>query len=548
MKSNEIFRKVLLRSDNDIDGMVLQVAKEVCDIVGATLGPGGRPVLIRHLDRPNEVTKDGVTVAKSIGYKDIDKDTIASVIIEASEECGNLAGDGTTTTIILANAFIREINEYLRADKTVSTQALLRQVEAILEAEVIPFIQKQSKEVKNLEELKNVAVISANGDDAIANSLIEAFDLVGEDGEITVEEGFPGRKGFTVTHHLGFSCRKGWKALEVPGPLFINQDTQSFKSSSDVLVACYDGNLEHMRDVVPLMEVVLSDPQGHRKPLIIVAHKFSNEVLTTFLHNKQLLTIYPLLSEANYMPNSASHFLHDLAAYTNGSVFNPVTQPFKNFEDKEMLLSMLGVANGITSTKYQTVFYADPNPEALDNYVQDLKQQIPNLETPIDQDGQRKRISRLIGGIAVINLTAPTPSEFKELKARVDDAMCSIRSAKDEGIVPGGGSTLLRSAIALVNKEKNKINQLIARALMSPIQAILVNAGIVNDQDVLRNILSMGDNAVYDARYHSFKKDGFESGIVDPTKVEIVALRSAMSIANTLSSLGGIVSYHGSEK
>lgn len=536
-------RKLVLRSKHDIDSLVKEVSKDIAEIVGATHGPGGRPVLIKHMDRTPEVTKDGVTVAKAIGYKNIDKDTIAKVIIQASEECGNIAGDGTTTTIILADAFINELNSLLVQDRTRSTQEVLRQIEKIVETRIIPFIEQESRPVKNLEDLKHVAIISSNGDPEISESLIQAFDMVGEDGEITVEEGYPGKKTMSVKHTPGFSGRKGWKDLGVSGGLFVDQDSQQFRADK-VLVACFDGNIEQINQVVPLMEAVATFPVGQRPPVVLVAHSFSADILKLFILNKSSVNIYPMISEANYMPNSAQHFLHDLATYTDGEAFNGVNNPMAG----EDLLERLGQAVSVTSGKYQTTFYAYPNEERLGKHIAALKEQMPALESDYDRDGQKKRISRLVGGIAVINLSTPTPAEFKEIRARIDDALCSIRSAQESGIVPGGGTTLLRAAVSLLQEDTNLFNQAIAKSLKAPIETLLKNSGIIEFPELIKGLARMKSPAAYDARNHKTVLDAFESGIVDPTKVAVVSLRSALSIANTLCNLGGLVTFEKQEQ
>jgi chaperonin GroEL len=244
------------------------------------------------------------------------------------------------------------------------------------------------------------------------------------------------------------------------------------------------------------------------------------------------------------MPNSAQHFLHDLATYTDGDVFNGVNNPMSG----ENLLERLGQAISVTSGKYQTTFYAYPNQPRLEKHIAALKEQMPSLESDYDRDGQKKRISRLVGGIAVINLSTPTPAEFKEIRARIDDALCSIRSAQESGIVPGGGTTLLRAAVSLLQEDINPFNQAIARSLKAPIETLFKNAGILNYAELIKSLAQKKSPAAYDARNHKTVQDAFESGIVDPTKVAIVSLRSALSIANTLCNLGGLVTFEKKEQ
>lgn len=535
--------KDIISNQDEILSLVHDTVDRMACIVGRTLGPGGRPVLIERQDMPPLATKDGVTVAKSIGLANAS----ANLIVDAAKEiCINTAreaGDGTTTAIVLANALIKTGHQFVSTHKTYNPQKIVRELKYAYEKIIVPYIKSVARAVENEEELLQVARISANGDDEIAKVVVEAVLAAGDDGKVLIVEGQGG--ALSVETIDGYVVTTGLKDLGQIGPAFINDRSGQQVKMDNGLVVLYDGSLNDLK-VPSYIQDAVADENGYTDatPIIVFAHSFSDVVLDKFAKTtKGGMSIIPVKTPRSGLPNSASMFLQDMAAYTGGTVYDP-----SNVED--ISRDQLGKFDSARVTMYETFLMGSPDVAAIEQRVAELKSLLEQAFHEMDKGHLRAAIAKLTGGVSTIHVGGTSDLEIREKKARVEDAEEAVRSAIAEGIVPGGAMLHRYIARLLSQHPDYKLSyDILITALEAPITLLLSNCGedvkrVLSAVDTQNTNTGMDPSApgfiVFDAESHD-TVNALDAGIIEPAKVVRVSIANALSVASLLSTLGGLV-------
>lgn len=537
---NEALRKEVKQSISDLSSMV-----------SVTLGPGGRPVLLEQGNGLGPLsTKDGVTVARFFNGTSNIARVVADAAREVCERTARVAGDGTTTAIVLASALVKEGQEYIVNHPSDSPQKLSRDLRNIFLNKIKPEILALSKSIKGLNPedsiaaITHVAKVSANHDSEIAEKVAEGVSKVGENGMVIAEEGAGAET--TLVINKGFPINSGLKDLGgAASTIFVNGNHGDCKIDGGLYIVLYDGEIREIDTIMPLLEKVNAeiDQRGYplKTPIAIFAHGYSDLVLKSLGQNfrQNRFTCIPLVTPRNGQDHYRQSFLHDLSAYVGGTVFDPHSNNLKDLE-----LGQLGAANSIKAGQNEIVIMATPEIEVLEARIEELKSQ-QERASDFDADRIRYRLGQLTGGVATIFAGGVTAFEAKERHARVVDAISAVRSAIDMGVVPGGGSTLLYVASKLSDTGPESIFK---KALTVPFSTIVTNAG--GHYDISMEKIGPNENdgfMVYDALNMKLV-DWWESGILDPVKVTLTALENALSVAQLLMTLGGLIAVSNSEE
>jgi chaperonin GroEL len=487
--------------------------------VGTTLGPTGRNVILSKSFGGPTVTKDGVTVSKEIELADPFENMGAKLVNVVASKTSDVAGDGTTTATILARAIFRE---GLRTITTgANPTAVRRGIEKAVEAAVEELTTKLSRPVSKKEEIAQVGTISANNDATIGNLLADAVEKVGRDGVITVEEGKTAST--TLEFVEGMQFDKGYLS-----PYFVTSPTTMEAVLDDVLILLHEKKIANLREMIPLLEKVAQSG----KPLLIIAEDVEGEALATLVVNKLRGVLNICAVKAPGFGDRRKAMLGDMAVLTGGTVMSEDL----GLKLENLQLSQLGQAKQIKVNKDSTTIIQGAGSRSdIQKRVDQLRRQIEETESEYDKEKFQERLAKLSGGVALINVGAATEAEMKETKARVEDALHATRAAAEEGIVPGGGTALLR-VIPAVEKVKASLTgdealgaAIILRALEEPIRHIASNSG--HDGGVIADeVKSRTGSTGFNANTGEYV-DMFTAGIVDPTKVTRSALQNAASIA-----------------
>ena len=516
--------KVVRSSSDKLRTQVMNAIGLLSKIVGSTLGPGGRVVLIEREGLPPLATKDGVSVAKSINFTDAIDNIVVECVKEVAERTGKEAGDGTTTSIILADAIVRHGIQYLQTHPTISPQAFVRQIRADFD-KLATCIASKSLPVETDERMKHVALISSNGDEEVASAVVDAILKSGEDGAVILEES-SSVNTYTLVKE-GFALPKGLDFLGSIGSVFINNQKDMECVLDRPVILFFNGTL---RDVSWVNNVITPMNQKQDvRPIIIVAHDFADDVKEVFaLNTKQgAIKLVPVITPRDGTALGKELVLQDLAAYCNGEIFDPTNL-------KDVKLDSLGDCDKFRMSRWQTVFMGTPDQEAIADRIETIKKQINHIDKELDAEIYRERIARLTGGVTTIYVGGRSDLEIREVKARVEDAICAVRASLKEGVVPGGAATLYR----LANED---VHEVLKAALKQPIINLLDNAGMLPDE--IKDIVAMiekDSDTVYDV-LNSKSVNAWDAGIVDPAKVISSAIGNAISVASTLVTLGGVV-------
>ncbi len=492
--------------------------------VKVTLGPKGRNVILQKSFGSPTVTKDGVTVAKEIELEDKYENMGARMVREVASKTSDVAGDGTTTATVLAEAIF---NEGLRAVVSGANPMLMKRGMEKAVEDVTAKLKAASKEIKKTEEMENVASVASNNDRVIGKIISEAMAKVGKDGVITVEEGKSTATGHEFVEGMQFD--RGYLS-----PYFVTDPQKMECELEDPYILIYEKKVSNNKDLVPVLEKVLSQ----NKPILIIAEEVEGEALATLVINKLRGTFKCAAVKAPGYGDRRKAMLEDIAVLTGGQAV---------FEDlgvqlEAVTLNQLGRAKKVKIDKDNTTIIVETSDkkrkEAIQGRVQMIQRELEKSTSDYDKEKLSERIAKLSGGVAKINVGAATESEMKEKKARVEDAMHATRAAVQEGILPGGGVALLRAAEGL--KAKGELTHdeevgynIVVRACKAPIQQIAENAG--EDGAVIMNKVLENKNANfgYDARADRYC-DMVGEGIIDPTKVVRSALQNAASVATLL--------------
>ncbi len=488
--------------------------------VKVTLGPKGRNVILQKSFGSPTVTKDGVTVAKEIELEDKYENMGARMVKEVASKTSDVAGDGTTTATVLAEAIF---NEGLRAVVSGANPMLMKRGMERAVEEITGRLKGMSKEVKKKEELENVATVAANNDREIGRIIAEAMDKVGKDGVITVEEG----KTLQTEHEFveGMQFDRGYLS-----PYFVTDQQKMVCELEDPYILIYEKKITTNKDLVPVLEKVLQ--QG--KPILIIAEEVEGEALATLVINKLRGTFKCAAVKAPGYGDRRKAMLEDIAVLTGGkAIFEDLGIQLENVS-----LNDLGRAKKVNIDKDNTtVIEGAGKRPAIQARIQAIQRELEKSTSDYDKEKLSERIAKLSGGVAKINVGAATESEMKEKKARVEDAMHATRAAAQEGVLPGGGVALLRASEGLKPKDLSHDEDtgfnIVVRACKSPVQQIAENAG-EDGAVVMNKILESKDkNYGYDARLDRYG-DMVKEGIIDPTKVVRSALQNAASVATLL--------------
>ncbi len=493
---------------------------KLANAVKVTLGPKGRNVVIERKFGAPLVTKDGVTVAKEIELEDALENVGAQLVKEVASKTSDVAGDGTTTATVLAQAIIREGLKNVTAGA--NPMDLKRGIDLAVD-KAREALKELSKEVQGRKEIAQVASISANNDTTIGELIAEAMEKVGKDGVITVEEA----KGTETTVEVveGMQFDRGYLS-----PYFVtNPDTMEVVLE-DPFILLHDKKISAIKDLLPILEKVAQSGRS----LLVVAEDVEGEALATLVVNKLRGTLRVAAVKAPGFGDRRKAMLEDIAILTGGTVISEE----KGFKLENATLSMLGQAKKVVIDKdTTTIVEGAGKPEDIKRRINEIKAQIEKTTSDYDREKLQERLAKLSGGVAVLRVGAATEVEMKEKKARVEDALHATRAAVEEGIVPGGGVAYLRVLPKLeeltgANEDQNTGIDIVRRALEAPIRQIVQNAGL--DASVIVQRVKEGEGAFgFDAAREEFG-DLYELGIIDPTKVVRVALENAASVASLL--------------
>jgi len=487
--------------------------------VGSTLGPTGRNVILSKSFGGPLVTKDGVTVSKEIELSDPFENMGAKLVNVVASKTSDVAGDGTTTATILARAIYRE--GLRNVTSGANPTAVRRGIEKAVEVAVNELHDKLSRPVSKKEEIAQVGSISANNDPTIGAMLADAVEKVGRDGVITVEEG---KTASTVLDFVeGMQFDKGYLS-----PYFVTSPTTMEVVFEDALILLHEKKISSLRELIPLLEKVAQSG----KPLLIVAEDVEGEALATLVVNKLRGVLNIAAVKAPGFGDRRKAMLGDMAVLTGGTVISEDL----GLKLENLQLSQLGQAKQIKVDKDTTTVIQGAGKKAgIQRRIDQLRRQIEETDSEYDKEKFQERLAKLSGGVALIRVGAPTETDMKQTKARIEDALHATRAAAEEGIVPGGGVALIR-VIPAVEKLHSELQgdeklgvAIILRALEEPTRYIASNSG--HDGGVIAEEVKSKSGAVgFDANTGNFV-DMFEAGIIDPTKVTRTALQNAASIA-----------------
>ena len=502
----------------DARDLMRQGVDELANAVKVTLGPKGRNVIIEKKFGAPQITKDGVTVAKEIELADSFKNTGAQLVKSVASKTGEDAGDGTTTATVLAQSIVNVGLKNVTAGA--NPMDLKRGIDKAVAA-VVENIKKQSKAVgDNFDKIEQVATISANNDAEIGKHIAEAMQKVSKDGVITIEEA-KGRDTY-IDVVEGMQFDRGYLSS------YFVTDTEKMNCvMENPLILIHDKKISNLKDLLPILEPAVQSG----RPLLIIAEDVDSEALTTLVVNRLRSGLKICAVKAPGFGDRRKEMLEDIAVLTGGFVISEE----RGVKLEQATMDMLGTAEKITITKDNTTIVNGKGEKAkIADRVAQIKAQIKTTTSDYDKEKLQERLAKLSGGVAVIKVGAPSETEMKEKKDRVDDALCATRAAIEEGIVAGGGVAYIRSISALdklkgENADEQTGIQIIRRAIEEPLRQIVFNAGKEGSVVVQKVLEGKGDFG-YNARYDRYE-DLVKAGVVDPAKVTRVALENAASIA-----------------
>jgi chaperonin GroEL len=510
-----------LHFNTDARAALKRGVDQLAEAVKVTLGPKGRNVVIDKKFGAPTVTKDGVTVAKEIELSDPLENMGAQMVKEVATKTSDLAGDGTTTATVLAQAIFREGLKNVTAG--VNPMALKRGIDKAVAA-VVEELKNMSVVTQGKKEIAQVGAISANNDKEIGDLIAEAMEKVGKDGVITVEEA----KGLETTLETveGMQFDRGYLS-----PYFVTDPEKMEAVLEDAMILIHDKKISSMKDLLPILEKVAQ----LGKPLLIIAEDIEGEALATLVVNKLRGTLRVCAVKAPGFGDRRKAMLQDVAILTNGQVISEEV----GFKLENAVVTDLGRAKRIVVDKDNTTLIDGAgDDDKIQGRVKEIKAAIEKTTSDYDKEKLQERLAKIAGGVAVINVGAATESEMKEKKARVEDALHATRAAVEEGIVPGGGVALVRAQKALKSLKLEETDEqigvgIVSRAIEEPIRMIVQNAGGEGSIVVEKVRNSKESNYGYNALTDEYE-NLVEAGVIDPTKVTRTALQNAASIAGLL--------------
>ena len=505
---------------------LLKGVEQLAEAVVTTLGPNGRNVVIAQQggNLPTS-TKDGVTVAKTIVLKDPIENLGAQMVKQAAVKTGDIAGDGTTTSTLLAKELIEEgMNHLSQKHNAVSIKRGMEKTTKL----IVDSLKDISTDISNEEQIKQVATISANNDPEVGELIAAAMDKVGREGVITVEESKTHENTLETVEGMQFN--RGYKS-----PYFVTDNSSMESQLNEPYVLLYDGKITAVKELLPILEAVSKQD----KSLLLIAEDIDGEALAAMIVNKMRGILKCCAVKAPDFGERRTHILEDIATLTGGTLISKK----KGMRLDKITFDQLGTARGVTVEKEKTTIVdGNGTEEAITSRLEEIKDQIDRAESPYAAEQLQNRLAKMAGGVAIINVGGFTETEMKEKKDRVDDALHATRAAIDEGIVPGGGAALLQARENVLNqideqkgfsedKDERIGAEILLNAIEKPFVQILKNAGI----DKYHSILSECENSTKGYNIKTGKYvDMVKEGIIDPTKVTRTALENAASVAGTM--------------
>jgi chaperonin GroEL len=510
-----------VKFSTDARDKMLRGVDILANAVRVTLGPKGRNVVIDKSYGAPRITKDGVTVAKEIELEDKFENMGAQMVREVASKTNDIAGDGTTTATVLAQAIVREGAKAVAAG--MNPMDLKRGIDLAV-TEAVASLKRRSKKIKTSEEIAQVGAIAANGEKEIGQMIARAMEKVGNEGVITVEEAKTAETELEVVEGMQFD--RGYLS-----PYFITNAEKMMTVLDDPLILLHEKKLGNLQALLPLLEAVVQSA----KPLLIIAEDVEGEALATLVVNKLRGGLKVAAVKAPGFGDRRKAMLEDIAVLTGGQVISEDL----GIKLESVTPAMLGKAKKVTITKENTtVINGSGKKSEIEARINQIKAQIEETTSDYDKEKLQERLAKLAGGVAVIRVGGVTEVEVKEKKDRVDDALNATRAAVEEGIVPGGGVALLRAkkAVAKITSENSDVQagiNIVLRALETPIRQIVENAGVEGSIVVSKVMESKSETYGFDAQDETYK-DLVDAGIIDPTKVVRTALQDAASVAGLL--------------
>lgn len=487
--------------------------------VVATLGPGGKNVAIEQIGGKYHITKDGVTVAKSINLADPIEDLGVQIIKEAAKQTNDEAGDGTTTATLLSQVIYKESQYYI--DRGENPILIKRQLDELYQ-DIAQELSNMSTDVSGIEDLERVASISANGDKNIGKLIGKAFHYVGQDGAVLIEEGNGIEDSLNIVD--GYQINSGFLS-----PYFVTDNNRMETHFKDPYILIYDGKLSQLKPAIKILESVIQQ----NRPLLVIAHDVDGETLAALILNKIRQGKQFAAIKAPEFGERRTQYLEDIAAITGGTVISPK----KGMKLESITLSDLGRAKSIRINKKKTyIVDGSGDEESVKNRIEELESLISESDSNYEKEKLKDRLAKIGGNVAIIEIGASSEIELKEKKDRMEDALHATRAAIQEGIVPGGGNALYQIHLKMKNAKSpfSQSNgygyQVLEKALLAPISTIISNSG--ESPKVI--LPQLDSDKGYDAARKIVVNDLISEGIIDPVKVTRTALEKAISVAGTL--------------
>ena len=543
--------KIFLTDQKELQRIVLKTMGKVSDIVGKTLGPGGRNTLIEsdYPGIPSKNTKDGVTVFKSLGAIDPYEHLIIEQARDVAQRTATEAGDGTTTSTILSYAIIKNLFEFCEKNPKYSPQKAARRITKVKDDLLLPYIKSRSIEVgaENQNLLKMVAKVSANGDEDMANAVIEAFEQIGygDASHVTIRE-LSGKKGYKVERIDGFPIAMGFEdSIGKLHTAFINDQANQRCYLENPLFLLYDGNINDIVSILPIINGLgkkyTEEGNSDYKNLVIFAHGFSENVLTTFAYNfadPNTINVLPMITPMAQFLNSQTHFLHDLAAFTGSKVFG-----LQNQIGKATLEDLGKGMESFEAYRFRATVVGDPEPVNVEVRAEDLKTQMKTAESQAEKLMLEERIGKITNGIAKLTIYGGSNADLKESHDRCEDAVCAVRSAIGHGALPGGCRIAIDMALKLATElpEGDPAREVLMPSLLSLPNKLLDNAGYnqVEINEVIGKLVH-DESIVYDVENQVYG-NALELGLFDATMAVSESFSNAVSISMVLGTMGGMV-------
>jgi len=512
-----------------------QGVNKLANAVTSTLGPNGRNVIIEQQMGNPTSTKDGVTVAKAVELEDKIENIGAQLVKQASIKTADGAGDGTTTSTLLASEIY---NSGIDSIEQFNVTEVSRGIDKATKM-VVEYLEENSREITDEDQLRQVATISANNDPEVGELIASSMDKVGREGVVTIEESRTGETYLEVVEGMQFN--RGYKSI-----YFVTDNNSMTATLSNPQILIVDKKVTAAKELLPILEAC----SAQNKPLLIIADDIDGEALSTLVVNKMRGTLQVVAVKAPEFGDRKKAMMEDIATLTGGQVVSPE----KGMRLDKFNVDWLGSSRKVTVGKEETTIVdGKGDTEAIEQRIEEIKSLIDNSNSPFEKETLQDRLGRLIGGVAIVHVGGQSELEMKEKKDRVEDALHATKAALEEGILPGGGIALLNAAYKLefsgaeVNFGSESEAQgysILAKAISKPLQKILTNAGFVEEEvDLITDNVMANENFWYGFNIKSDEYvDMFEEGIIDPAKVTRLALENAASVARTMLTTECIIS------